>query len=44
MCAYESSNHSTDTVAVYHGQTEPTILCGYHASWSGILNMLPEEK
>lgn len=33
MCVYPSSNHSTDTVAVYHGHAQPTVLCGFHASW-----------
>lgn len=34
-CAYPCSlnNHSRDKVTVYHGAPEPTVLCGYHASW-----------
>lgn len=30
-CEYTiSDNHSEDRVAVYHGDTTPIILCGYH--------------
>ena len=32
-CEFPSENHSTDTVAVFHGSPVPTVLCGFHASW-----------
>ena len=34
-CTYVATHHSDDTVTVYHGTPEPTILCGFHAqpSW-----------
>jgi hypothetical protein len=31
-CQYPSDNHSEDLLAVYHGETEPLTLCGYHES------------
>ena len=31
-CTSPGEHHSTDTVAVFHGLAEPTILCGYHES------------
>lgn len=30
-----SANHSDDTIAVFHGEIEPRILCGYHAMREG---------
>lgn len=28
-----SGVHSDDMVAVYHGSTTPTMVCGYHATY-----------
>lgn len=32
VCEFPGTNHSKDLVEVWHGATEPIVLCGYHAS------------
>jgi hypothetical protein len=32
-CEYPSTNHSDDIVEVWHGETEPAVLCGFHATF-----------
>lgn len=32
ICQDPGTNHSTDTVTVWHGRPEPLVLCGYHES------------
>ena len=34
FCQYDSDNHSSDKVTVWHGAETPTKLCGYHATWN----------
>lgn len=31
-------NHSSDLLEVFHGKTEPTIVCGYHFHNWGLPN------
>lgn len=36
-CVYsQETNHSDDIIAVYHGETEPTYICGYHEQRWGV--------
>jgi hypothetical protein len=34
-CEHPSQNHSDDIIEVWHGEPEPFILCGFHASQLG---------
>jgi hypothetical protein len=45
-CEFPSDVHSDDRVEVWHGQTTPTKLCGYHASWrlNTVLTVIRDAK
>ena len=32
-CCVGGANHSADLVSVWHGESVPLVLCGFHASW-----------